>query len=198
MPKKATGITQYSPSVEVYCVEVKEKSEYVPKGEDALYWCLLTTMPILSMHQAVDLIESYKARWDIEEMFRLFKKEGFNLESSELEKGTSIRKMLYMIMDASIKIQQLKAARNGQSEVRIETIFDKQELVCLGYLNNLYQGQTTKLKNPHHENTVPWASWIIARIGGWKGYKSQRSPGTITFKKGLAINKDSSGRHDPA
>jgi len=46
------------------------------------------------------------------------------------------------------------------------------------------------VKNPHHENTVPWASWIIARIGGWKGYKSQRPPGTITFKKGLATFND--------
>ena len=48
-----------------------------------------------------------------------------------------------------------------------------------------YEGKTEKLKNRNNPATLKWASWIIARVGGWKGYASQRPPGPITFFKGL-------------
>jgi hypothetical protein len=35
------------------------------------------------------------------------------------------------------------------------------------------------------ENYLAWASWIIGRLGGWKGYVSQRLPGVITLHEGM-------------
>jgi hypothetical protein len=32
---------------------------------------------------------------------------------------------------------------------------------------------------------LKWASWIIARLGGWKGYDSKGKPGIIVLKRGL-------------
>ena len=49
-----------------------------------------------------------------------------------------------------------------------------------------YEGETEKLKNPAKANTLKWATWIIARLGGWKGQSSQRKPGPIVLQKGLA------------
>ena len=47
------------------------------------------------------------------------------------------------------------------------------------------QGKTPKLQNTNNPQTTRWAAWIIARIGGWKGYDSQGPPGVIVLKRGL-------------
>jgi len=95
------------------------------------------------------------------------------------------RKLLILGMEASVKVMQLKAAREGESEVKTDEVFSKEEILFLEVLNQKLQGQTEKLRNPHLKENLAWASWIIARHGGWKGYQSQRPPGTITFKRGL-------------
>jgi len=48
-----------------------------------------------------------------------------------------------------------------------------------------YQGKTEKLKNPHPAESLAWAAWQIARLGGWNGYATERPPGPITFSRGL-------------
>jgi len=47
------------------------------------------------------------------------------------------------------------------------------------------QGKTTKLSNPFNKTKLPWAFWILARLGGWKGYASQRKAGFATLINGL-------------
>ncbi len=40
---------------------------------------------------------------------------------------------------------------------------------------------------PSAQGGAEWlrASWMIARLGGWKGYASERKPGPITMHYGL-------------
>jgi hypothetical protein len=47
-----------------------------------------------------------------------------------------------------------------------------------------FEGKTEKLKNPYPKDNLSWPTWIIARLGGWKGYSSQRPPGVITLHDG--------------
>ena len=46
-------------------------------------------------------------------------------------------------------------------------------------------GKTAKQKNPHPQHSLAWAAWIVARLGGWDGYRSSRPPGPITFANGI-------------
>jgi hypothetical protein len=47
------------------------------------------------------------------------------------------------------------------------------------------EGRTEKQRNPHPRHSLAWASWTIARLGGWKGYASKKPPGPITMHHGL-------------
>jgi hypothetical protein len=47
------------------------------------------------------------------------------------------------------------------------------------------QGRTAKQQNPHPPDSLAWAAWTIARVGGWTGYESEKATGPITMRDGL-------------
>ena len=47
------------------------------------------------------------------------------------------------------------------------------------------EGKSKKLRNPYIKGSLPWASWVIGRLGGWSGYQSQRPAGIRTMINGL-------------
>jgi hypothetical protein len=63
-------------------------------------------------------------------------------------------------------------------------VFSPEEVECKEDLLPKFEGKTGKQKNPHPRNNPAWATWMIARLGGWKGYASQRPPGVITLHDG--------------
>ena len=185
LPRKKKVKKNHTSKIKMTLIQIKEVNQSVPKGEKAIEWNLWTSEKIENNDQAIELIECYKSRWHIEEAYRLLKKKGFNFEGTELETGKGIRKLLFLAMEASVKVMQLKAARDGKSEIEITKVFTEPEINVLHSLNEEYQGNTEKQSNPHPKESLAWASWIIARIGGWKGFASQRPPGTITYKRGF-------------
>ena len=90
-----------------------------------------------------------------------------------------------MALKIATKAMQLTLARDGEEFIPIETMFDDNQQQALIKLNEKLKGTTQKQSNPHPQNSLAWAAWVVARLGGWKGYKSQRPPGPITMKRGL-------------
>ena len=76
-------------------------------------------------------------------------------------------------------------ARDGIVNDSVRKYFTQQEIVILGLLNKQMKGTTLKQQNPHPANTLAWAAWILARLGGYSGYASQSPPGPLTYKWGL-------------
>jgi hypothetical protein len=168
-------------TADVYAVEAKE-SKY--NGKDKVCWKLLTTHPVTCFEDALSVIEIYKKRWYIEQLFRLLKKQGFEMESSQLESGWALRKLCVLALNTVVRVMQLMLAteEEGQSA---NHVFNTEEQSCLQQVNNQYKGTTEKQSNPYKKDSLLWAKWIIARLGGWKGYSSQRVPGPITLKRGI-------------
>jgi Transposase DDE domain/Transposase DNA-binding len=168
-------------STELYVVEAREA-----KKAKGVYWRIVTTHPVTEVQQAMQIIEWYKQRWYIEQVHRLLKTEGFRIERSQLEQGWAIRKLTMLAMMATLRILQMMLAYEDDHEQPIDEVFDKEQQEFLQTANRQLEGETEKLKNPWNSTTLKWATWIIARLGGWKGYSSQRKPGPIVLHKGLA------------
>ncbi len=190
-------------SIKLFLVEAKEVDTRVV---NPVCWRLLTTMPVTEPAMALCCIEWYSWRWMIEEVFRILKKEGFNIEASELEYGKSIRKLCLLMLDTIIKLflMQIAYAIPEEEGLPVDSCFTEQEHECLEAVIPTLEGKTEKQKNLYKRKSLKRAVWIIARLGGWKGYQSERPPGITTLwigmqkfsaiKTGWMINRDVSTR----
>ncbi len=181
--KPSGKITKTLPDkMELYAVEAKEING--PKN-DSVKWRILTTHPVATFDEAIAVINKYRQRWYIEQVFRLLKKKGVNIEDSELKSGWAIRKLTVLFLNNILRIIQLLLAYGNEESQPIKEVFTNEEIVCLKVLANKMEQKKTQVQNNYPEDKLSWASWIIARLGGWKGYIKQRPPGPITMKRGL-------------
>ena len=177
-------------SLTCYCIHVMEDASTVPSGEEPVEWRLLTSHVVDTVDDAVQCVEWYKCRWFIEELFRVCKSEGFRIESVQLESGAAVKKLIVLTLWAALRCLMLKRAYDEQDEtVPASHMFDEEEEHLLDLeMERLHQKSPKALdgRNPFREHSLPWAAWIIARMGGWSGYVSAHGrPGYITMKQGL-------------
>ena len=168
--------------IELNALEVREVTQ--PEQGQAILWRLLTTHQVDNFDKVKQVIQWYAWRSHIEQLFRTLKKQGLDIESISLDDMDAIRKLTVLALELALKVMQLNRARDG-SQLSVQAVFSELEQACLQDLVLEYEGKTTKQKNPHPPDSLAWASWIIARLGGWMGYSSQRPPGVITFYRGL-------------
>ena len=165
--------------------EVTNAESPIEKGEKLVLWRLATSHSARDYDLAKSVVEYYTCRWMIEQLFRTSKLEGFDLEATELETFQAIQKQTVMTLGASARVLQLIYARERFDSQPIEEVFDTQERHVLEIIDQKFQGTTLEQRNPYPNDQTSWATWIIARLGGWKGYKSQKPPGPTTLKRGL-------------
>jgi hypothetical protein len=171
------------PCVRLTLVEVAEHDP--PAGVEPLHWRLLTTHDVTSTDAAWQIVAWYKLRWVIEQLFRILKTQGLQLEDSQIAGAERLLKLATIATKAAALTLQLVQARDGRSAEPASLAFTQEQMAALEAVNAQVEGKTEKQKNPHTRHGLAWAAWIIARLGGWDGYRSSRPPGPITFKHGL-------------
>lgn len=173
-------------SIAMYAIEVKECLTTVVGKEAPIHWKLLTSHPVHSIEQARAIIQWYQWRWTIEQVFRTVKSKGLRIESSTVETYEALTNLSTAALLAAVQVLQLVQAREGNTQQKLKDVFTDQEIECLCQLNQKLEGRTEKSKNPHSSSSLAYAAWIIARLGGWKGYKKKaRPPGPITMLGGI-------------
>jgi Transposase DDE domain len=155
-----------------------------PDGAEPVKWRLFTT------HTAPDaawqIVDWYRMRWAIEQCFRILKRQGLQIEDSQLETADRLLKLVAVALRAAVIILQLTQARDGNGTLAAALVFSPDEIATLEAINaSSYSGPTERRPNPYPQRSLPWASWIIARLGGWNGRPTAKPPGPITFKHGL-------------
>lgn len=173
------------PTWQTWVVWVQEADETVPKGQVPVSWVLLSSHPVTSIAQALRVIDFYKQRWNVEQLFRLLKTRCLRFESSQLSEYEKLQKLMLVALMGAVKVLQLLRARQGQTEQPLSAVFGQHEQVFLQRLSPALEGRTSKQKNPYPVQSLAFGAWVVARLAGWSGYQSQRPPGPTDFFEGM-------------
>jgi hypothetical protein len=107
------------------------------------------------------------------------------VEDSQLERGIALQNMLVFALAVALKLLQATTVRDLPNTIASEFLFSPDEQACAEALIPRYEGKTKAQKNPHPPKTLLRYIWLIARLGGWKGYQRESPPGPITMRRGF-------------
>ena len=179
-------------TVRLRLIEVREIDP--PAGVNPLHWRLMTTHQINDAAAAWEIVGWYQLRWIIEQLFRVMKSQGLQLEDSQITSADRLVKLAAVATKAACIDIQLTQERDGKHQLPALTVFTEPEIDTIEALVPGLQGSTDRQKNPHRVRSLARASWVIARLGGWNCY--YKPPGPITMRRGMqqfhAIHR---GRH---
>jgi len=168
-------------TVRLRLVEVCETDP--PAGVAPLRWRLLTTHAIADAADAWQIVDWYKMRWVIEQLFRVMKSQGLQLEDSQIASAERLLKLAAAATKAACIDIQLVQERDGEHQLPATSVFTEAEIETLEALVPTLEGKTDRQKNPHPPDSLARAGWVIARLGGWNYY--YKPPGPITFRRGI-------------
>jgi hypothetical protein len=167
-------------TVRLRLVEVCEASP--PEGVEPVHWRLLTTHDVADAAKAGQVVAWYQARWNIEQLFRVTKKQGLGLEESQLESAERLVKLTAVALKAACTDMQLVQERDGKHGLPASTVYSEPEIATIEALSPTLEGKTERQKNPHPVRSLARASWVMARLGGWNCYYTPAGP--ITMHRG--------------
>ena len=170
------------PTVALTLVDVREPA--APAAGRPVHWRLLTTHPVATCPQARRIVELYRQRWTIEEFFRALKTAGFDIEAADIGEPQAMINLVAASVIAAVTIKQLVQARDGNTDQLLGDAFEPQDQPILEAVSARLQGKTERQRNPHPKASLAFASWVIARLGGWTGYYGK--PGPKVMRIGLA------------
>jgi hypothetical protein len=167
-------------SVELTLVETREIDP--PPGETPLHWRLLTTRTVENLADAQLIVGLYRRRWVIEQVFRVMKTRGFDIEAVPIQENAPLKNLGCATLIAAIQIQQMLHDRDGLAARPMTDVFKPADQPVIEAIGKTLEGRTTRQRNPHPSGSLAHATWICARLGGWTGYYGK--PGPIVLVRG--------------
>jgi hypothetical protein len=177
-PAEAAELPQ---TVTLTLVEAREVDP--PDGVTLVHWRLLTTHTVATLAEARTITGFYRQRWTIEQVFRVMKTKGFDIEAVRIADDAPFTNLSAATLIAAIQVLQLVRDRDGQAGRPLQDVLDPEDKPALEAICQTLEGKTQKQKNPHPRGSLAYATWVCARLGGWTGYYGK--PGPIVIMHGL-------------
>lgn len=152
-------------------------------GHAAIHWRLLTTHKVMDLMEALAVVNLYRRRWSIEQLFRTLKTQGFDIEGIRIDEEVPRSRLVMAALVAAVTVQQLVHARDGAPPGKplrpVTDAFDASDTPLLKAFTKKLEGKTQRQKNPHPEGSLAYAAWVCARLGGWTGYYGKPGPAVM-------------------
>jgi hypothetical protein len=169
-------------SVALHIVDVREISQ--PRDGELLHWRLLTTHGVTTVAEARRIVDLYRQRWTIEEFFHTLKTGGFNIEDADIGDPGAMTNFVGAATVSAVTVMQLVRARDGATDQTLTDVFEPEDQPIIEAISEKLEGKTARQKNPHPRGSLAFATWALARLGGWSGYYGK--PGPLVIRRGLA------------
>ncbi|WP_315740209.1 IS4 family transposase [Bradyrhizobium sp. SZCCHNR1093] len=166
-------------AIEMTLIQAREID--APAGKTPLLWHLLTTHSVASAADAEQIVQLYRLRWRIEQVFRALKSDGLALDDSQVIDADRMFNLAAIGLAGAIRTIQLVDARDG-SPRPMSDVIDPAFRPALGHLSKTLEGKTARQQNPHPPDSLAFVAWIAARLGGWNCYG--KPPGPKTMRDG--------------
>ena len=166
-------------ATEVGVVEVRE----VGTMSNPIHWVLLTNRPVTTLEEADRVIDSYRARWRIEEFHRTWKSGGCDAENIHLRSANGIRKWSILLAAVAARTEHLKRLARTQPAEPATSMLTEVEIRALIFAKRLIKNTVEEVPDgiPSNRTAVRW----IADIGGWSGQYAKYEPGSTSISRGL-------------
>lgn len=160
--------------LEVTCLIASEVNP--PAGTKPVVWRLLTNRAAPTLEAAVELIDWYRARWEIE-LFFLVLKEGCRVEQLQLADTDRLQTALALYMVIAWRINRLMRLGRTLPDLPADLVFEPDEWRAAFILN--------KKPIPKQVPSLNTVLRLIAQRGGFLARKHDGEPGAKTIWLGL-------------
>jgi hypothetical protein len=147
-----------------------------PQGDKPVCWRLLTNRLITDLAQASELIDWYRARWEIELYFHIIKT-GCQVEQLQLETIERVERALALYLMVAWRIHYLMRLGRDYPDLDCEMVFDTDEWKAAYLL--------AKKKPPATPPTLNEVLRMVASAGGFMGRKGDGQPGAKAIWSGM-------------
>lgn len=154
-------------------VRVREVSP--PDDVRPIEWILYTSLPVATFDHAWTVIESYEARWLIEEYHKSLKS-GTRVTKRQLNDGSRLEAMTGLMSVVALRLVQLKTQSKTSPDRPAREVVPRLWLQMLKAVRR-------RLKRVH-DLTIYEFYRELAKLGGFIGRKSDGEPGWITIWRG--------------
>ena len=156
------------------CIVAREIG--VPAGTKPIEWRLLTNRAAPTAADVVELIDWYRARWEIETFFHVVKN-GCRIEALQLSAVELLERALTLFLVVAWRIAHLMRTGRTCPDLDATLFFDPDEIRGAYLLS--------KEKPPATPPTINQVLRLIATLGGFLARKGDGEPGVKTIWLGL-------------
>jgi hypothetical protein len=163
------------PPIELYVISAKEHKSM----KDRVDWKLLTNLPVNCFEEALEKINWYKERWNIEVFFKTLKS-GFSIERSRLQHIDRLKKFVAFTSVLAWKVFWLSKVSREAPCSKGDYCFTKEQRAILVRFERDVGRFKLKLNSNSNDFVI-----AFARLGGYLARSSDPPPGPIVLWRAM-------------
>ncbi len=174
--KSRYGADRPNVSTTINAVYLKEIDP--PEGVKPVVWCLITSLPINSIEEIINVVSYYLCRWEIEVYFKTFKS-GCKVEEKSLRSAERLYPLFSLLLIVAWRVNFLIHMGRINPDISCDVFFERSEWKA-GYI-----AATRNKEAPSEPPTMQEMMKYIGKLGGHLGRKNDPNPGVKAIWVGI-------------